>query len=503
MEISILIVDDDKLLVDKLEETVAWDQIGISMVFTAYNIRQAQKILEEFSIQIMLCDIDMPQGSGLELLEWLRSKNMETECVFLSSYANFAYAQKAIRLLSREYLLKPISNQDLEQVLSKVTREIIQKKEVRKIPNTELNKENVWNKFLLEYQEQGLESLYKKEDKLFLEIIKIFINDKDEEGRKKLSLCKFALKSIQTEAVVQIADDEWGIVIKTEDDRDAVKAASKELAEYICRVTGQDVSIYVGNICLIADIMEEWKKLREVECRILPIRNGVVMVEEDIKCDEYETPSWKLWQKMSMTPEGLESVSQAVEKFLHTTFISGKLTKKQLRKFIREFTQFLYIYLADQKLNFSEVFDSVEFELKEKEANTFYEGCIEFVQFIFQTLQGNLKYKQNHESAIEYIMEYIDKNLDQELSRSVLAKKVYLSEDYVSKLFKAKTGMSLPNYIAIKRIEKAKEYLKHSNLTVSKIALEVGYNNFSYFSKTFRDIAGMTPNEYRNDKKAY
>ena len=249
--------------------------------------------------------------------------------------------------------------------------------------------------------------------------------------------------------------------------------------------------------------MEEWKKLREVEDRILPVRNGVVMVEEDIKCDEYETPSWELWQKMAMTPEGLESVSQAVETFLHTIFISGKLTKKQLRKFIREFSQFLYIYLADQKLNFSEVFDSVEFELKEKEANTFYEGCIEFVQFIFQTLQGNLKYKQNHESAIEYVMEYIDKNLDQELSRSVLAKKVYLSEDYVSKLFKAKTGMSLPNYIAMKRIEKAKEYLRHSNLTVSKIALEVGYNNFSYFSKTFRDIAGMTPNEYRNDKKAY
>ena len=41
MELSILIVDDDKILVDKLEETVNWEKIGISMVFTAYNIRQA------------------------------------------------------------------------------------------------------------------------------------------------------------------------------------------------------------------------------------------------------------------------------------------------------------------------------------------------------------------------------------------------------------------------------------------------------------------------------
>ena len=48
MGISILIVDDDKLLVEKLEETVNWSGIGIDMVFTANNIRQAQKLLEEY-----------------------------------------------------------------------------------------------------------------------------------------------------------------------------------------------------------------------------------------------------------------------------------------------------------------------------------------------------------------------------------------------------------------------------------------------------------------------
>lgn len=74
MGISILIVDDDKLLVEKLEETVNWSGIGIDMVFTANNIRQAQKLLEEYPIEMLLCDIDMPQGNGLELLEWIRYK---------------------------------------------------------------------------------------------------------------------------------------------------------------------------------------------------------------------------------------------------------------------------------------------------------------------------------------------------------------------------------------------------------------------------------------------
>ena len=98
MGISILIVDDDKLLVEKLEETVYWSGIGIDMVFTANNIRQAKKLLEVYPIEMLLCDIDMPQGNGLELLEWIRYKKLDIECTFLSSYANFAYAQMALKL---------------------------------------------------------------------------------------------------------------------------------------------------------------------------------------------------------------------------------------------------------------------------------------------------------------------------------------------------------------------------------------------------------------------
>ena len=127
MAITILIVDDDKLLVDKLEETVNWSKIGIDMVFTANNIRQAQKLLEEYPIEMLLCDIDMPQGNGLELLEWVRYKKLDIECAFLSSYANFAYAQMALKLSSREYLLKPISNTDLEIALLRLV-EIVKEK---------------------------------------------------------------------------------------------------------------------------------------------------------------------------------------------------------------------------------------------------------------------------------------------------------------------------------------------------------------------------------------
>ncbi len=126
MDISILIVDDDKLVVEKLVEGVNWKQLGIGIVLTAYNIRQAKEILEEARVDILLSDIEMPQGSGLELLEWVRNKEIPVECIFLSSYAYFAYAQKAINLKSREYMLKPVSNRELEEALGSIV-EILQK----------------------------------------------------------------------------------------------------------------------------------------------------------------------------------------------------------------------------------------------------------------------------------------------------------------------------------------------------------------------------------------
>lgn len=131
MDISVLIVDDDKLVVDKLVEGVNWTQLGIGTVLTAYNIRQAMEILNEVSVDILLSDIEMPQGSGLELLEWVRNKEIPVECIFLSSYAYFAYAQKAINLKSREYMLKPVSNRELEEALRSIVEVISKKREVQ------------------------------------------------------------------------------------------------------------------------------------------------------------------------------------------------------------------------------------------------------------------------------------------------------------------------------------------------------------------------------------
>lgn len=155
MGLTILLVDDDQILTEKTKNSLNWDSLGIGMVFTANNIHEAKGILKVYKVDILLCDVDMPMGSGLELVEWIREEGMEIKCIFLSSYENFTYAQKALRLGSVNYLLKPISNKDLEAELNTVCDELL-KEHTNLNSQEKKQREEVWKKVLVQALSDGV-----------------------------------------------------------------------------------------------------------------------------------------------------------------------------------------------------------------------------------------------------------------------------------------------------------------------------------------------------------
>ena len=203
--ISILIVDDDKLLVEKLEKTVDWERLNIATVFTAYNIRQARSLMEEYPVHILLCDIDMPQGNGLELLEWVRAKELDIECMFLSSYANFAYAQMAVRLTARDYLLKPISNMDLERVLERIVG-IVQKKQKAEDIQIRSPRMKMWENLLLRRVPEDIcireaveNKICRKEERFSLVLVRILESAHLETEKKDIAIFDFVIRNITSE----------------------------------------------------------------------------------------------------------------------------------------------------------------------------------------------------------------------------------------------------------------------------------------------------------------
>ena len=97
------------------------------------------------------------------------------------------------------------------------------------------------------------------------------------------------------------------------------------------------------------------------------------------------------------------------------------------------------------------------------------------------------------------ILDYIDSNLNKDLSLKTLQKKFFISGSYLCQIFKQTTGSTLHEYIVYKRISRAKQYLKNGE-SASNAAYKSGYSDYSNYVRAFRKVTGYSPREY--SKKA-
>lgn len=130
---SILIVDDDNHDIQKVKTIIDHGAIPVDDLYTANNIQQAKEILSSRQIDILLCDIEMPQGTGIELLEWGQERSQDTLSVLLTCHTDFKYARQALRLGCIDYLLKPVDPKELNSVLKKAETVLKKKTETLRI----------------------------------------------------------------------------------------------------------------------------------------------------------------------------------------------------------------------------------------------------------------------------------------------------------------------------------------------------------------------------------
>lgn len=131
---QILIVDDEVTVVSLIKKHVDWNSIGIEKVHTAYNAEVAKKKVQENPVDIIICDIEMPQENGLIFLAWVKERYPEISTIILTAYPEFDYAQTAIKLGVKRYLLKPISFAELSETIKDMVKQISeQKREQQKL----------------------------------------------------------------------------------------------------------------------------------------------------------------------------------------------------------------------------------------------------------------------------------------------------------------------------------------------------------------------------------
>ena len=124
---NLLIVNDEIRTAEIMKREIEWTRYGIDEVYLAFDAERGKDVIQNFKIDVLLCDIEMPGENGLAFLQWIRKCGLDIECIFLTCHANFNYAKEAISLGCQDYILLPAKYEEVGEGVAKVVKRIEEK----------------------------------------------------------------------------------------------------------------------------------------------------------------------------------------------------------------------------------------------------------------------------------------------------------------------------------------------------------------------------------------
>ena len=414
---KILLVDDNKYILESLQTGIDYESLGFDEVFVARSLKSAVAILEKEEIHAVLTDIEMPNGSGLELLEWMNENRPGIVTVFCTSYSDFNYAKKALELHSFEYYLKPVDYADLYKLLQRVVEEIRRREKARHqqqygeywVDSMKNNKKYYWLEILIRnygYAEGELEELaigrhldYRDTDCFLIAEFRLNLNRFGMPYQDRQFVLDnmveelLATRGLILEAIIGEKDNNWLLVIS---EREIMEDNTLRIQE----VLGQ---LEQSLKCTIYFIYEDKVSLQEM-------RNAYLELEQEAKLHREDTPTQTTCMKYE------------------------RQTDKEISKECEEALEGLRVYIEqhyNEKLGQEELADHVYYNLA-------------YLSKIFKKKYGM--------SIGNYILEYRIERAKKMLKtgkRSVTDVSLDVGYDnfaYFSRLFKKKTGLTPMEY---------------------------------------------------------
>lgn len=481
---KLLIVDDQSTVVQGLLHCTNWAAMGFTVVDTALNAVDAKASLLRQEAEVMLCDIEMPMESGLDLLDWLRQRGMTTRCIFLTAHAEFKYAQEALRLGGFDYIMQPAP---YEQVVDAVSRALDnvkeewaalklqsrgavfddQKKEIVETMLRGFLLGNAPGSSLTAFEELSL--VPRRERECWVALMQP-LRWKQGEEPWELSLLSTAVGNMSSEVFTPLQVLSVTVAIPAEQCLVLVlqsRVGEPLEADYITRQLN-----YLQSACA-----------QYIHCEAAFYPEGPQPFEQ--------VP--EIYQKL-LQAGCAQAMEQEACQLLDKLTANNQLNSQTLRYFYQDFMQMLFS-LPEKKRQDDMFREPEALELYRNGMKTVpdMKALVHYVASVWDS-----ETEESSQSTVEIIMAYIAEHLENELRREELAEAVHLNPDYMARLFKKETGMNLKDYIIQQKMQEAQSLLCTTNLPISLIAAKVGYTNFGHFSTSYKKFYHKTPQEKRS-----
>lgn len=517
---NVLIVDDEFPALLAIKYMVDWSELEVDNVYTAMNVQGAKQIFARHPVDFLLCDIEMPQENGLELLAWVKDHYPDTLPALLTNHAEFSYAQQAVGLGSIDYLLKPISPAQLHQLIQRVGELSRQRRRSREFANMGesllANRQKLFESFWTELIHGGIpsrrNSVQRAAQQWGIELPKkvipvmICVSHWNEElSSEDQRLMEYALCNSAEDMILETRGTalhlrQSKLLALRYEEESGIRAADMEsLCETYIQITGKyfscEVVCYLGGPCSCEELAGTVHRLEKLEEETLTPSRRILVLDQPGKCVEMVIPNMENWRFLLMDDQG-DAVANQVEEYLDQ-YVNQNMDTAQLYRFQQAFLQMLYGVMEQKNISAHLLLgDKKTMEMFHRSQRSVKELC-NWVRHIVDKSTRYVAEVRETESIVERIKKYVALHIDQEISREDIANAVFLNKDYMARIFKQETGISIAAYVQQEKLQLASVLIAKTTTSISGIASQVGYSSFSHFSRVFRQFTGVTPMEYR------
>lgn len=523
---QVLIVDDDKTIVELIQNSVSWEKLGITSVDVAYHVAGAKEILERKKIDIVISDIEMPKESGIDLLRWFRESNQPGKFLLLTCYESFQYAVEAIKYNASEYLVKPFNVEIMEMVLKKLTAEIQKERKTEEkmefadwfLNNQKEIKKEFWQNLFLGRNDQKAESIDKEILERNLEIDStrdyrlIFVKATNLEADIQTygnDLVAFILENLMSEILLGSAESDRILCFREESSYffvmisvDEKEALIQEKCNRMKRKCEELLSLtltgYISRICKINEFYSVFQSKRNIFAKNVMFYGQIFSEDQVLDLDENTQPQLQLetmedFLSKRMKKEFINYLIKEINTKTRLKLLDGN----RLNSMVLEIQQAIYSHLAKEGVSISLLLGDEVSEKMRGKASQSAEDIIKWTNYILEKVFSYENQLEKNQTLIDKINRYIEQHYMEDIGRNEIGEVFYLMPEYLARIYKRKTGKVLKDAINEYRIKKAQQLLLEPEAKVSEVALQVGFDNYSYFSTLFKKYTNCSPNEYK------
>ncbi len=528
---SLLLVDDEPSILSGLYHSVDWYDLGIETVYRAGLAMEALDIIHNHHIDLVITDIRMPEMDGVQLAQMIRKQWPYTKIIFLTGHQDFSYAQTAVDLGVFRYILKPVLYDDIKEVtreaIDMLAQELAKTVRIRDMED-KINRlrpvlrERCIVRWLEWGEEQLLESTgemteynipVKHSDWGFILAIKADtpIKSLQEATVLHLSLRDLAARILFADCRMldYFSFDNYSILIFLEDCEADILALQRCVIERlevfqhtISQTLKQTTTIFWAIPVPMYQIHGTYMTLKgQMNRHITLMANSII----GPKMQNGQYPSTEL-KSLLLQPSLAILIATLIKddafiriKAFFTELegqnknsgilmmqiyheIAGALVTDSLNR------GFLLQEWAGDHLDFFESMSSIHTLEQFRETSLTVVG-----HYIDYALNRNRSQARN---LILQIQSTVRNDLTKEITITSLAEQFSYHPNYLSRLFKQQTNLSLQEFIINERITAAKQLLLEGN-KIGNVVQKVGYDNTAHFCRMFKKVVGLTPSQYQ------